>query len=1042
MLLAAAPRQQPDSAGPPRCAFGDNQAQFLIPDINDAYGVCFRDINGDRRPDIYLVCYRAFNRLLLNSGGGVYFYDATVESGLGGDPMPMGAQNLELGAVSADFDNDGDADLVIAGWGRTTRLYSNEGGLVFQDVSGRLNIPSHLYINGVITADVNLDGFLDLFFTDERLTNRLLLNDHKGGFTDRTRESGLVATSSSRGAAFSDVDLDGDPDLFVANLYGPDFFYRNDGGYFSRQTLDLAVCRDSLSSQSCCFGDVDNDGDPDLFVARIETPNQLYVNETAPGDSVWSFSPSPLPPSPKGNGSSNGCLMADFNQDGLLDIWVTNDGPNQLLVNTGSGIFIPSVYGPNPGNSYSTGAAVADYDDDGDLYLFTSNLDGFCLFSENVINDSRSLRLRVEGVRSNRDGIGCRIEFFRSGSSFRRESLLASREIQGGSGLYSMSDPVVHLGLGQTALVDCRVIFPSGRRVEMTGLKAGGLYRISEYIGPTRQMLLLLSRIRRVITHQNFWQGLLLVIAFPLIFIGLVRLGLKRYLWTTRTVTAVLALLFILAASAILLRGSAGLVSLFLFIDGTSLVLGGILSLHFERTLRLRQLRERYRSVLLKLSNRIVQIREAELLLKTVIDHITEYTEFDCPAALLFDRESERFSAQYCPAGYLDMKKLNTKKVRERLIKLLTQKSYLSGGKVDLPLSDPAVRISFLAALKRGDNFFGLIILASCHPVEPLHRDDIGLYHSIANQMAVAAENIEYIRASNEMIKKLTEASVREKYLEELENKNRSLDDKNKQLQLLYDELKQTESQLIQSEKMASLGQLVAGIAHELNNPIGFIYGNMKQLRSYIDRVESFLQKNAKGEKSLAGILPDLNGLIEDTLKGSQAVKELVENLRTFSHLDQAERKPADIHPGIETCLMILRPEIKDRIRIETSLETTRQVECNAGQLNQVFLNIILNAAQAIPDLGTIFIRTRDRGDTVVIEIEDTGSGIPEEIQDKIFDPFYTTKEVGHGMGLGLSISYSIIQNHGGKIEVESRKGKGSLFRITLPVKSKQPVKK
>ena len=249
---------------------------------------------------------------------------------------------------------------------------------------------------------------------------------------------------------------------------------------------------------------------------------------------------------------------------------------------------------------------------------------------------------------------------------------------------------------------------------------------------------------------------------------------------------------------------------------------------------------------------------------------------------------------------------------------------------------------------------------------------------------------------------------------------------------------------------MASLGQLVAGIAHELNNPIGFIYSNSKQLQVYCSNIEDFLLQvknkpgsfekvkdffNNKNVKTIDALLPDLKSLIADTVRGSQMIKELVDNLRRFSHLDQAERKLSNIHEGIESCLMILKPRLKNRINIIKEFSASGMLECNPGQLNQVFLNLLANAAQAITNKGTIRIKSYDDGNNCMIQIKDNGKGIPGDIINKIFDPFFTTKDVGEGTGLGLSISYSIIKDHGGSIEVSSKEGKGTEFTVCLPFK-------
>jgi signal transduction histidine kinase len=346
-----------------------------------------------------------------------------------------------------------------------------------------------------------------------------------------------------------------------------------------------------------------------------------------------------------------------------------------------------------------------------------------------------------------------------------------------------------------------------------------------------------------------------------------------------------------------------------------------------------------------------------------------------------------------------------------------------------------------LISIERNEKVLGILSIGTEKDISPLTGEDIELYESLGNQMAIAIENNEYIKQSTEMIKQLTEAEVREKYLKELESTNAVLDSKNQDLQKLYDELKNTQAQLIHSEKMASLGQLVAGISHELNNPIGFIYANVKQLKSYTDKIEKFAQ-SLDTDMSNSGkinnikietLLPDLKNLINDTIHGSQMVKNLVDNLRKFSHLDQAQWKEVDIHEGIESSLMILNPELKHRITVVKEFKAKRFIECNPGQINQVFLNLLSNAAQAIEGEGSITIKTEENTSNLYVRISDTGSGIPTKILDKIFDPFFTTKDVGQGTGLGLSISYSIIKDHNGTIEVESKVGKGTTFTLILP---------
>jgi len=204
--------------------FQTTRTQLRIPDINDVYGVALRDVNGDQRTDMYLVGFRSLNRLLVNQGPDQTFRDMTIQSGLGGDLMPMDTLNLELSVIIVDYDNDGDGDVMVSGWGQTTDLLRNEGKFTFQSIRDVLPLPEHLDANGCIAADVNNDGYLDIFLTDEHFTNRLWLNNGNGTFQDFTSQSGLEYYGTSQGAGFCDVDSDGDPDLYVTNWFVPDLF--------------------------------------------------------------------------------------------------------------------------------------------------------------------------------------------------------------------------------------------------------------------------------------------------------------------------------------------------------------------------------------------------------------------------------------------------------------------------------------------------------------------------------------------------------------------------------------------------------------------------------------------------------------------------------------------------------------------------------------------------------------------------------------------------------------------------------------------------
>lgn len=266
-----------------------------------------------------------------------------------------------------------------------------------------------------------------------------------------------------------------------------------------------------------------------------------------------------------------------------------------------------------------------------------------------------------------------------------------------------------------------------------------------------------------------------------------------------------------------------------------------------------------------------------------------------------------------------------------------------------------------------------------------------------------------------------------------------------------YQNLKEAQVQLVQSEKMASLGQLVAGIAHEIKNPLNFIYGNTDFLKSYIEDLKELLSvfeaeasltpevearvSSLKEGKNFDFIMEDINNLIRNFEEGAGRINDIIGDLRTFSRMDSDELQPVDIHEAINLALNLVGYEFRDRITVHREFGSLPEVRCHSGKLSQVFMNLLTNACQAIPDQGDVWVRTRAENESadIIVEVEDNGVGIPKEVQERIFEPFFTTKPVGEGTGLGLSISYGIVQQHKGKIKVDSRSGEGTLFTIHLP---------
>jgi two-component system NtrC family sensor kinase len=261
---------------------------------------------------------------------------------------------------------------------------------------------------------------------------------------------------------------------------------------------------------------------------------------------------------------------------------------------------------------------------------------------------------------------------------------------------------------------------------------------------------------------------------------------------------------------------------------------------------------------------------------------------------------------------------------------------------------------------------------------------------------------------------------------EELERANTMLQDANRWL-------KEAQMHLVQSEKMVSLGQLVAGIAHEINNPLAFVVAHLFTVENLLARATAGMETDVS--EAGRGMFEKMRIRLQEMGQGLTRVKELVLSLRTFSRLDEGELQTIDIHASIDSVLLFLRHKMAGRIQLIKRYEAVAPVCCDAGRLNQVVMNLVANAIDAIPGEGQIVISTRDAEGQSIISVRDSGPGIPEAIRSRIFDPFFTTKPVGKGTGLGLAISYQIMHAHGGSIEVHSEEGQGAEFVVTIPRK-------
>ena len=328
--------------------------------------------------------------------------------------------------------------------------------------------------------------------------------------------------------------------------------------------------------------------------------------------------------------------------------------------------------------------------------------------------------------------------------------------------------------------------------------------------------------------------------------------------------------------------------------------------------------------------------------------------------------------------------------------------------------------------------------------VETRGGDEIS---SLAEAFNTMAATIEERQRDLEQINRDLEAKVSQR--------TEALEASNRELRQALDDLREAQEHLVQSEKMASLGRLVAGIAHEIKNPLNFIYGNTEFLTDYIRRIQRYLEAAEKAqaespdrleelrrlrrEQNLDFVLEDLVSLAANIHEGAARIKAIVEDLRAFSRAPSGSWEAVDLRKVLDMCLNLLRNQYKNHIRIHRDYGDIPTVRVQLGKMEQVFLNLLTNAIEAIGEEGDIWVRTRRSNRHVTVEVEDTGCGIPPAHLPKIFEPFFTTKEVGKSTGLGLSISYSIVEQHQGKIRAANRPGGGAVFRVELPLEPPAP---
>jgi len=349
------------------------------------------------------------------------------------------------------------------------------------------------------------------------------------------------------------------------------------------------------------------------------------------------------------------------------------------------------------------------------------------------------------------------------------------------------------------------------------------------------------------------------------------------------------------------------------------------------------------------------------------------------------------------------------------------------------------LRSFVMIPLRVKERVFGVLVASSPRPGR-FADSDLELMSAVANHVALAIDRAESFRTIEDLSRGL-EDKVRVR--------TEQLRIANEELQSAYHDLQQTQMQLIQREKMASVGQLVAGVAHELNNPIGFVFSNVTTLEDFVRRLRAMVETYRDLELPAADrarvqarweelkvdyALRYLDSMIQGIREGAERTRKIVRDLRVFARTQDDVWQAVDLHEEIESSLTLLNHLLKDRVRVHRKFDDLPSVECIRSQVDQVFLNLLANAAQAIDGEGDITLETRTENGCAVLTVTDSGRGIPADVIGRVFDPFFTTKPVGEGTGLGLSISYEIVKKHGGEITASSAPGSGATFTVRIPV--------
>lgn len=438
---------------------------------------------------------------------------------------------------------------------------------------------------------------------------------------------------------------------------------------------------------------------------------------------------------------------------------------------------------------------------------------------------------------------------------------------------------------------------------------------------------------------------------------------------------------------------------------------------------------------LYEVSNKINSELNLEKLLDEIMDQAIALLKAQKGLILLKDQEDSEFSVEVARAmdrqNALDavtMSRTVINKVNEEGKSILLQKvPDIQDQDISKSMVLYKLKSIICVPVRSRDRMIGAIYLDTNEQEHFFKEADQQFLEAFANLAGIAIENAKHYKEIEDLNSNLER---------KVEQRTEELQQKNQELTRAYEDLENAQLQLVRSEIMGSLGNLVAGIAHEVNSPLGSLNSNIDMFNRGFDKISTATEPGTETENpAIHKIAQSLSQLAGSSKVACERISHIIKALRDFARLDEEEFKSVNIHEGLDSTLILLENRFRDRIEIIKEYGDLPEIQCQAAQINQVFMSILVNSGEAIQEHGTIHISTKFEDNNIHVTIRDDGIGIAKENLDKIFDPGFTTKGVKVGIGLGLSISYKIIEDHGGKIMVESDTGKGCAFDIFLPLK-------